>query len=339
MTIVYDFADPAVLTAFARDLPIPGTIGLNAYLPDRMIDDVEALIDELTRTNTATTFRAFDAETPIGKRDTYTRKRIALPPLGQKTVIGEFETLQLARLNGRNDASLIRSIYDDVELNARAVRIRMELARGDLLTDGKVTITENGLVGLESDFAVPGGNIVTAAITWATASTDIPTELMTWLDYYADNCGEPGRIVVSRTVARYMLNNDKLRLLAGFNGVTPSTLGLGQLNGILASYGYPPVEIYNSSFDVAGVTTRAIPVDKLLILPLDPTELGYTAWGITAEALKLAGAQRLSLADAPGLVAVNMETDDPVALWTKVGAVGMPVLVNARKLFVADVVP
>lgn len=339
MPELFDLADPAVLTEYVRELPQPAEIGLNRYLPDRVIDDVEALIDEVQRTNRAAKFRAFDAETPVGKRDSIVRKKVGLPPLGQKTVVGEWERLQLERLQGRNDSALKRTIYDDVEVNARAVRIRMELARGDVLADGKVTITENGLVGLEADYGLPVGHSVTAATTWATASVDIPTELGGWLDTYADAGGMAGRLVASRTVARYMLSNDKFRQLAAVNGYVPSTLSLGQLNSVLESYGWPPVEVYNSSFDVDGVTTRAIAVDKLLILPENPSDLGYTAWGITAEALELVEANRLSFEDAPGLVATVMKESDPVAVWTKVGAVGMPVLTNPRRLMVADVVP
>ncbi len=340
MTILYDLVDPAELTGYVRELPVPGEIGLNRYLPDRLIDDIEAIIDRVSRTNRAAKFRAYDAETPIGKRDSFAQDRITLPPLGQKTLIGEYERLLLQRLQGAKSGALARAIYDDVDLNARAVQIRMELARGDVLSDGKFTLTaENGLT-IEADFGVPGSHIVATAISWATTATaNILGDLQTWIDVYEDDGGAAGRLLVSTTTLRHMLQNAGLRALANANGIIPSTINQGQLNSILEMNGLPPVEVYNGRFDVDGVTTRAIPVDKLVILPANPTDLGYTAWGITAEALELAEAQRLSLEAAPGLVAVVMKVEDPVGRWTKVGAVGMPVIVNPRRMLVADTIP
>ena len=340
MTILYDLVDPAELTGYVRELPVPAEIGLNRYLPDRLIDDIEAVIDQVSRTNRAAKFRAYDAETPIGKRDAFSQSRITLPPLGQKTLIGEYERLLLQRLQGANNGTLARAIYDDVDLNARAVQIRMELARGDVLNDGKFTLTaENGLT-IEADFGVPGSHIVTTGVSWAThASADVIGDLQTWLDVYEDDGGPCGRIVVSKTTLRHMLQNAGLRALANANGIIPSTINQAQLNSLLEMNGLPPVEVYNGRFDVDGVTTRAIPVDKVVFLPENPSDLGYTAWGITAEALELAEAQRLSLEAAPGLVAVVMKVEDPVGRWTKVGAVGMPVLVNPRRLMVADTIP
>jgi hypothetical protein len=336
--ILYDLVQPAVLTGFVRELPVPTQIGLNRYLPDRQINDIEALIDQVTRTNRAAKFRAFDAETPIGKRDTFQRSRVKLPPLGQKTVIGEYERLQLARLEGGNANRLTASIFDDAEVNTNATRFRMELARGDVLTDGKVTISENGLVGLEADFGLPGSHLVSAAVVWSDHTNSDPlNDLTTWLDVYADDGGTPGRIVVSQTGLRHMLANQKIRDLAAANGVVPSTIAIPQLNAILESRGLPPVEVYNGRFDVDGVTTRALPNDRLLMLPQNPTDLGYTAWGITAEALELAEAQRINVADAPGLVAVVMKTFDPVSVWTKVGGVGMPIIANPLRLLSADI--
>ncbi len=339
MTILYDLVDPAELTGYVRELPVPAEIGLNRYLPDREIDDIEAIIDRVSRTNRAAKFRAWDAETPVGKRDSFSRDRVGLPPLGQKTMIGEFERLQLQRLQGASTDALTRAIYDDVDLNARAVQIRVELARGDVLTDGKFTLTaENGLT-IECDFAVPGTHIVSTAVSWAThASADVVGDLQTWLDVYEDDGGPCGRIVVSKTVLRHMLQNAGLRALANANGIIPSQINQTQLNSLLEVNGLPPIEVYNGRFDVDGVTTRAIPVDKICFLPENPADLGYTAWGMTAEALELVEAQKLSLEAAPGLVAVVMKTDDPVSRWTKVGAVAMPIIVNPNRLLVADVV-
>lgn len=68
-------------------------------------------------------------------------------------------------------------------------------------------------------------------------------------------------------------------------------------------------------------------------------ELGYTAMGITATALELVNSNRsdLSFQDAPGIVGVVIKGGPPFRQFTYVDAVGMPVIVNARKLLTADV--
>lgn len=336
MTIIYDLVLPTVLNEFVRELPVPAAIELNTYLPDVLLDDIEAMFDEVQHTNRAAMFRSWDSESPIGKRDTMTRKRVALPPISQKTMVGEWERMQLQRLNGQNNLALTRQIYADAKVNADAVRVRAELARGDVLTDGIVTISENGLT-LQADFGLPGTHNVTSAGVWSNPAYDIPSELMPWLDLFADDGGAPGTIVVSRQGARYMLNNTAFRQLASMNGVVPSTISLPQLNGVLDGYGYPPVVTYNSQFDVAGSAVRPIPNNRLLILPQNPRDLGLTAWGITAEALELVEAQQIGVEDAKGLVAVVMKSEDPVATWTKVGGVCLPIIENPRRLFSAGI--
>ena len=136
MPIINDIVQPAALTAFVREVPSPAAYVLNQFLPDRQVPDIEAAIDSVTRTNRAAKFRAYDAETPIGQRDPLERKRVQLPPLGQKTVLGEYERLALERIRnqGGNTAALVDATYDDAEVNARAVLARMELARGDVLS-------------------------------------------------------------------------------------------------------------------------------------------------------------------------------------------------------------
>jgi len=133
MAISSDFVTPAELTGFVRNVPTPAAIGLSKYLPDRQVNDIEALITSVTRTNRTAQFRAYDTETPVGSRDSWSRKAIGLPPLGQKTVITEEERIRLEalRTGGSVVQQYIDAIYDDAKLNTDAVLWRMELARGD----------------------------------------------------------------------------------------------------------------------------------------------------------------------------------------------------------------
>jgi hypothetical protein len=80
----------------------------------------------------------------------------------------------------------------------------------------------------------------------------------------------------------------------------------------------------------------------VIFTPPDPgTNLGYTAWGLSATGLKLAQVadNGLSFEEAPGIVGV-VDTADapPYRQTTFVDGVGMPVLVNAYTLMVATVI-
>lgn len=333
--LVFDYVDPAELTAFARELPAPANFVFDGVLPDVQVDDIEVIIDRVTRTNRAAKFRAYDAETPIGRRDSVSRDRVGLPPLGQKTVIGEYERLVLERLRGVQGGRIADAIYDDVALNTRAVISRMQLAKGDLIQDGKVTLAgENGLT-IEYDAGVPATHFVAAATSWATATwAQIVADLRTWADVYTPDAGEPpARSLTSRRVVSQVVRAAGVAGIAG----TGLLVSRGQINAALTGDGLPPFEEVDVRIDVDGVSTRPMADDRVAFLPANPRDLGYTPWGITAESLELAEASRLNVANAPGLTAVVLKEGDPVRIWTKVSAVGLPILTDPSKLLVADV--
>jgi hypothetical protein len=338
-----DYLTPVQLTGFVRELPTPANYTLDQFLPNQNIGDIEAAFDRLTRTNRAATFRAWDAETPIGKRDTFERRKIALPPIGQKMVVGEYESIQLERVRSGGDGRnrLVEAIYDDAETNTNAIYARMELARGDVLTDGKFTLTgENGLT-IEADYGVDGSHLVSAGTVWSDHTNSDPiADLRTWADVYVDDAGvDPAYLITSRTVVGHVLRNVKVRAYAASLAGTPEIITPQQLNQVLAAHDLPQFVIYKTQIDVDGVATRPIPVDRVVMVPQDARSLGFTAWGVTAEALELAGGQNpgITFQEAPGLVGVVMKEGDPVRVWTKVGAVGMPIITDPRRLMVADV--
>lgn len=343
MTIDTDYVDPATLTGFVRELPAPRNWFLNQFLPDREVRDIETAVEQLTRTNRAAKFRAFDAETPIGQRDSFKRDRIQLPPLGEKLIVSEFERLQLERVRSRGDntEALADAVYDDAEVITGHVRARMELARGDVLTDGKFTLAgENGLT-LEADYGLPADHSVAPATVWSDhANATVLQDLRGWADTYTDDAGEPpGMMVTTRTIIGHMLQSAEIRDLIGAATGAPNIVTEQQLNTALNAHGLPSVTEYNARIDQDGTSTRPIPEDHLVMLPQDPSALGSTVWGITAEALDLAAGDNPSLdfEEAPGLVGVVMREGDPFKLMTKVTGVGLPVLADPRKLLVADV--
>ncbi len=349
MAIVFDsVVPPDALTTFIREVPIPADQVLNRLLPDRTFDQLEVSFDELTRTNRAAKFRAFDAGIPKSQRDTPVTRKAKMPPISARNSKGELERLRLeqARSGGGSRSAMINAIYDDAESLTREIRTRMELARGDVLVDGKVTINENGLV-LEADFGVPGGNLVdlTTGTPWSTVATaDIVGDLTTLVNAYtALNGFAPGGFVTSKKIVGYMLQNAGFRTLSAsfISGSTAPLITRPAMDQVLSNFLLPPLLwMYDSVADVDGVTTRILPENRLFLVPPNPSDLGFTAWGVTATSLELVNSNAVdfSFADAPGIVGVVERDGPPYHEEVFVDAIGLPILANPKLLMVAKAI-
>lgn len=343
---LFDLIEPAVLTQYIREFDnevLRNQFALGEFLPDVLNDELEYRIDRSTfRDVDAAEYRAFDTQPRMTGRQGFDRIRGELAPVSRQIPLTEEERLRLNALNkgsagGRK--AMVDQIYADAERMVRSVKARLELAKGQVLTTGKFTLNENGLI-MEADFGMPGSHKPTAAASWATTSTDILADLLTWMQLYVDDNGfEPGLMLMSRTILGHMINNTKMREAAAFGGTTPSRINLETVQAILAANGLPPVLIYDTQVRVNGVATRPIATDKLLLLPPSGQPLGATHYGITAEAMVLAESGKIAETDMPGIVAVNLRNDNPVQTFTLATAIAVPVLGDPNAVICADVIP
>ncbi|MEU8371211.1 major capsid protein [Micromonospora tulbaghiae] len=336
MLLNQDYVTPAELTGYARAALADqdrNQFTLSRWLPVQIVDDLqyrftrggEGLVD-------AATFRAYDAESPIGARPGATRITGELPPISRKIRLGEYDRLRQRRDNG----PIRDALLTDAERMTRAVAARLELARGEALYRGSLTISENGVVATV-DFGRAGGHTVAPGTLWSTVASATPlADLITWRDTYINTNGEaPGAILTSTTVLGYLLRNAEIRALAATTAGTPTIVSQATVSAVFAAYGLPPIYIYDAQVRVNGSATRVIPADRVILLP-EPgnSQLGATLHGTTAESLEpefgLAG-------DEPGIVAGAYSTKDPVAVWTKAATIGLPVLANPDLTLAADV--
>ncbi len=347
MAIVFDGpVEPDAITTFVREVPVSDGFVLDQLLPNRYFTDNQVDFAELTRTNRTARFRTWDGRLHVSHRDTMSTKNVKLPPLSSSLNMGEYERLQLefSRTGGTRTSALVQAIYNDSENLTREVLNRMELARGDALTDFQFTMMaaagEPG--GLSADYGAPSGHLVSPSTPWSTVATaTVLTDLVAWTDVWiADNGGaRPGALWTSNRVARLMQRNTEIINAVHGSAAGRTRVTLQELNDLLSSEGIPPVQTYDANVDVDGTTTRIIPDDRLLITPANPGEIGYTAWGITATALELVNSNQsdLSFEEAPGVVGVTIKDGPPFREYTFVDACGMPVIANPRALMVADV--
>ena len=343
MLLNSDYITPVELTGYVRaalgDLTV-NQFTLSRWLPNNPIDDLEYRFtkggDGLVE---AATFRAYDTESPVGSRPGLTRVTGELPPISRKIRLGEYDRLRQRRA----DAAIRNAILDDATRMTRAVAARLELARGEALYSGKLVLNENGVIATV-DFGRTAGHTVTAATVWSDPAADILGDLLTWRDTYnATNGEDPGAIVTSRTVMGYMVRNAGIRDLASTMAGTPSIVTEAALQATLDAHGLPPIQRYDAQVRVGASATRVIPADRLVMLPApgdanDPasTQLGATLLGTTAESME-PGYGVADAAEQPGIVAGAYVTQDPVAVWTKAAAIGLPVMANPDLTLCADV--
>lgn len=339
--IVYDLEDPALLVNYAREFDnevLRNQFTLETLLPNRFIDDLEYRIRQGTITDVdVAEFRAWDTPAPMTGRPGVTRIRGELAPVSRQTPLGEEESLRLRAMERRTNEPILDAIYDDIERMIRAVQGRIELARGQLLSTGKVTIAENGLQ-LEADFNVPAGHIVNAGTVWTNPASTPLTDLLTWQDTYITDTGAaPATVLMSQQRLGNLYLNAEMRAALAANGTTPARINRDGVDAILESYGLPPISTYDVQVRVNGVNTRVLPADKVIFVPDLSEPMGNTFYGITAEAIKLAGKGFIEASAMPGVVAVVTENDHPVQTFTVGTAIALPVLPNPSLLFIADV--
>lgn len=338
MALWTDLITPAELTGFARaaveDVERQKAT-LARWLPNYSVPDVVVRTIVAADGNGALAqYRAFDAETPIGSGGSGTRKVFELLPLGLKERVSEYDQLR-ARGNDAQ-AMVLGGVEKAATRVANAVVDRLEVARGQAIDTGALTINENGVVQTMT-FGRPGGNTVTAATLWSGAAKPLD-DLIAWGDVFAagNQGNQPGAIVTSKRVVAALQRNADIRGLVATVGGTPGIVSIDALSAVLASYGLPPITIYDRK--IRG--NNVLPDNKVYLLPaaVDPngqSELGATFYGETLEAGE--PEYGISGADQPGLVVGAWKTKDPIAVWVHSNAIAMPVLVNPVASMVATV--
>ena len=170
MAILFDApVKPGALTEFTRRVPVNAENTLLTEAPAKYLQTNTVNFGEIVKRNRTARYRSFDGRVHVSDRDSGSTANVPLIPLSTSSNQGEYETLQLAfaRTGGTNTAALANAIYDDATQLTSEVQARLEQAWGDVLSDGKLTVNENGLLGFEADFGVPANHIVTASGVWS----------------------------------------------------------------------------------------------------------------------------------------------------------------------------
>jgi hypothetical protein len=150
-------------------------------------------------------------------------------------------------------------------------------------------------------------------------------------------------VITSRKAFSYLAANNAYRA-AYYGSVNPSTIPTTtltpqQINVVRDNYSLPPVQFYKAQVRVDGKPRKVLPEDLWILVAPEREKWAQTMYGVTAEALVLSRGSNPEIIreDAPGLIITRGVQDDPVQIWTKGAAVGMPVMHTPDAHIVAKV--
>jgi hypothetical protein len=338
-----ELTDPEEMSLAARQIPFPAGI-LHQWLPAEQRRDHRYLFRRSDRSlRRAMPFRPWNTPAvPMDRGEATEVTGRMLPMSGILWLLEEMsQLLDAARDSGDEDA--VAAIFDqDLLTLTRAALQRVMLAQGEAIWSGKVTIgtqaaPENRLQLGSVDFGLPASNFITAPILWNGVTPDIFGQLDTYTTTYRTTTGgevSPGVMIISTRIRNVLLKDTDFRNLLGSLLGAPPSIGPAQLRRLFEDRELPRLIVDDTMVpDYTGTMTRQIPDDRIVFLPETPGQpggmpVGKTQWGTTEEAKKLQRAQAISAENAPGLIAVPMESENPVHTGTLVSGIAMPVVTD-----------
>lgn len=327
---------PTEIQAFARAVQTPANYELTqTVMPERTINSVKWETRGNRRRIAAASYRAWDAQTKVATREiTQFATSGKLLPLGQKYIVGEFETILESLDRGMDSRDLVNAVYDDVGAHVLSIKKRLELAVGDLLKDGKFTLTgENGLT-IEADYNVPTANMPTAPTAWTDPTADMLGDEMRWMEVLRSS-GAPSR--PSTHVLQDVGAHDEQRLLprrllrqrelgVDHPHRRPRTRRRQRHPGPVQ----PPADHPLRREDRAGQRHRRPRPrrEHVLPAPAEPHPVGRDP--VRAHRRRTHPLQRRKPRHhprgSPGIVVTRGYQDDPPQVWTKGSAAALPVM-------------
>lgn len=339
MPFIADRVDPAELIGYVRETTILQPPTLESVLPVREVGDIEF---ELTNFDSPyvniARYRGWDNPSPLGKRAGVAVVTGEIPPLGLAMTKNEKEVLRMAQLEQAAAGAGVQGIFDDGRNTGLACLSRMEIGRGDLLTDGIVTINENGGV-VAADFGVPGAHLVTAATAWTDTTNATPvTNLLAWEAVYRGNNGglNPDAWLISSTVLGNLQRNAEVKSLANEGGGAPGIVPADRIADVMRIAGVrAPLVVFDGQVpDTSGNPTPTLNVRHAIAVRRGMGEVLVGPHPV-AQLAVMRGLIQASI--APGIFTWVEEFTGPVRVTTTSEAVALPVLRDPKALFRAVV--
>lgn len=340
--LITDVIDIPELIGYTREATNADIDGLLArLLPTLDVADLEYELQNIeVPAYEVARFRAWDTSPPLGRRAGFVTIKGEIIPLGLQMKLNEKEIIRFNYLRAGLPGGTLQDVYDDALQTARACAWRIQRARADLLNDGVVSITENGLVGITADFGVPAAHIVTAATLWSVTATATPiANLKAWQSVYrGNNAGRnPAAWIASSDVIADLGLTAEIRNLAPITGIVPGIITADTVGQVIRAHGIAPIVAFDGEAPnpTTGIMERLLSARKVIGVPAG--NLGNVLSGIHPMSTNLMGRNILRQDQLPGIVTWVEEETSPASITTISEAVALPVLRDPKALFVATV--
>lgn len=279
-------------------------------------------------------FGAWDAEPERSKtQSVFSSKHAELLPLRKTQDITERNMIDNI---AQSDDWKRQKAEANLTLAALEIEWRLEKARYDIITTGKLVIDENGVKGTldfgrDADLTVN----LTAAKKWSGADTDPYKDIKGWIKQLTDkdDGAAPTAVLTSSSVIDALSENPKfIQNCYGVAASTlPTTISREQVIATLAKLGLTDVRMVDLEYRTLGYKRDSgindfYAKNTFTLLPaLDSPELGFTAIGPTVEGN--ASDYGISTADGSGFIGLVGRQEMPVRYASYVNGSAMPVLV------------
>lgn len=330
-----------VLRDYIKERKMPEFLGSTLF-PESKIQDIDlAYIKGANNNPVSASVHSFDSETEIASRDAQEAVKQRLALIKRKIRMGEELLIKLN--TPRTSAELEKAkqtVFNDAENMFLAVKTRIEAMRMEMLTTGKIAVSENG-VKITLDYQVPGENIKTLGGTsvWNNAGSDPIKDIMTWMDDIVISSGaKPTRVLTSGKILSSLISNDKVR--KDILGAESKMLTKTMLNDFFVANDLPKIATYDDRYRVQGkdgkyTARRYFDEDKFVMF--GDGNLGETIYGLTPEEVELQGKAGFEISENDKVLIQIYRTQDPVSTWTKAVATALPTFPAANEVVIAKV--
>lgn len=288
-------------------------------------------------------FHAFDTETKVSSRipiDTHSIEKGYI-----KAKINQSERLLELTRTGVSDSELSKYVFDDAMRLSEQVIVRANLLKNELIATGKCTIKENNL-DLTINYGVPDSQ--TAYEVDFSKDADVPAQIQAIIDDATDAGIVINALYTSRKNLTKIRSHASVQKAINGNSSVGALVTNTQLNAYLNDeFGITQVitndNVYNSESKTGTdgrpvvTTKRYYPADKMTFLSIPSNgRIGTGLWGDPPEAVNPL-MSTTTTGTSPYIYITQWTENDPAVLWTRAGALFVPVLYNPSALFIATV--
>lgn len=290
---------------------------------------------------------AFDTKATIRDRVGVKEVLTEMPFFRESMRIGEKDRQKLnTAAMAANKAMLqpiIDKIYDDAGNLVAGAEVQAERMRMQLLSTGKILITDENRMNHDYDYAHPSDNKETLLTTarWSQTATATPVQdIQRWQDKAEDNTGvRPTRAICTRKTWNYLMANNSIRLDMDPIGGTNRIMTDAMLQQYLLTKLGLSVAVYNKKYELelAGAAQQFFPDEVFTMVP-DGT-LGSTYFGTTPEESDLMTGNtdaQVSIVNT-GVAITTAKEVHPVNVMTIVSAIMLPSFEKIDTVFIATV--